>query len=318
MTPEQTAAAPALPLHPQDELECRRCGVHCDKVVYPGRLSRARLSRSSTPTRRGATRTSAACRRSTTSRSTSTCCGPRRRRKPGFGAILARRRPLPMCKAEIERTYESRLDEELGCINPEFDELPGRRADVPGLRAAQDRLSSASSRRRRIVRAAIHASQTTSDERRAERERVDRADPEPAEGDAEAVQRAVVAASPALTARGAEMQPDRRVAGRADRGRLRALQAARSGERGRRSASAVTVTAARRADAASRRCSRAIVRSVAFRPACRSWTSTCLAGDRPERRETGDRLLDVRARDLQHQVGAARCARRDCACTEPA
>src|SRR5436309_9459423 len=24
-----------LPLHPQDEVECRRCGVHCDKVVYP-------------------------------------------------------------------------------------------------------------------------------------------------------------------------------------------------------------------------------------------------------------------------------------------
>src|ERR687886_589581 len=25
----------ALPLHPQDEVECRRCEVHCDKVVYP-------------------------------------------------------------------------------------------------------------------------------------------------------------------------------------------------------------------------------------------------------------------------------------------
>jgi hypothetical protein len=44
-------------------------------------------------------------------------------RKPGFGAIRAVRQPLPMCKAEVERTYESRLDE-LGCINPEFDELP--------------------------------------------------------------------------------------------------------------------------------------------------------------------------------------------------
>jgi hypothetical protein len=29
-----------------------------------------------------------------------------------------------MCQAEIERTYESRLDDELGCINPEFEELP--------------------------------------------------------------------------------------------------------------------------------------------------------------------------------------------------
>ena len=25
----------SLPLHPQDETECRRCDVHCDKVVYP-------------------------------------------------------------------------------------------------------------------------------------------------------------------------------------------------------------------------------------------------------------------------------------------
>ena len=29
-------ASPALPLHPQEEAECRRCEVHCDKVVYPG------------------------------------------------------------------------------------------------------------------------------------------------------------------------------------------------------------------------------------------------------------------------------------------
>ena len=34
---EQAAAAPSeLPLRPQDEVECRRCEVHCDKVVYPG------------------------------------------------------------------------------------------------------------------------------------------------------------------------------------------------------------------------------------------------------------------------------------------
>jgi hypothetical protein len=45
-------------------------------------------------------------------------------RKPGFGAIRAVRRPLPMCRAEVERTYESRSDDELGCVNPEFSELP--------------------------------------------------------------------------------------------------------------------------------------------------------------------------------------------------
>jgi hypothetical protein len=44
-------------------------------------------------------------------------------RAPGFGAIRATRRPLPMCRAEVEQTYESRADE-LGCINPEFSELP--------------------------------------------------------------------------------------------------------------------------------------------------------------------------------------------------
>src|ERR1044072_9570691 len=36
-TREQAAAQPTeLPLRPQDEVECRRCDVHCDKVVYPG------------------------------------------------------------------------------------------------------------------------------------------------------------------------------------------------------------------------------------------------------------------------------------------
>ena len=37
MTQPAHGAAPAteLPLRPQDELECRRCEVHCDKVVYP-------------------------------------------------------------------------------------------------------------------------------------------------------------------------------------------------------------------------------------------------------------------------------------------
>jgi hypothetical protein len=44
-------------------------------------------------------------------------------RKPGFGAIRAMRRPLPMCKVEVEPTYESRADD-VGCLNPEFYELP--------------------------------------------------------------------------------------------------------------------------------------------------------------------------------------------------
>src|SRR5215208_1669183 len=36
--PDQREASPPaeLPLRPQDEVECRRCDVHCDKVVHPG------------------------------------------------------------------------------------------------------------------------------------------------------------------------------------------------------------------------------------------------------------------------------------------
>ncbi|MDX6401732.1 MAG: hypothetical protein QOF27_2338, partial [Gaiellaceae bacterium] len=36
--PAQRLAPPSvteIPLRPQDELECRRCEVHCEKVVYP-------------------------------------------------------------------------------------------------------------------------------------------------------------------------------------------------------------------------------------------------------------------------------------------
>ena len=37
MTDSLLPTTPAeLPLRPQDEVECRRCEVHCDKVVYPG------------------------------------------------------------------------------------------------------------------------------------------------------------------------------------------------------------------------------------------------------------------------------------------
>jgi hypothetical protein len=45
------------------------------------------------------------------------------RRRDGFGAVKANREPLPMCHAEVERCYEHRAGE-LGCINPEFSELP--------------------------------------------------------------------------------------------------------------------------------------------------------------------------------------------------
>jgi hypothetical protein len=45
------------------------------------------------------------------------------RSRSGFGAVRAVRRPLPMCKAEVSTCYERRAGS-LGCVNPEFFELP--------------------------------------------------------------------------------------------------------------------------------------------------------------------------------------------------
>jgi len=44
-------------------------------------------------------------------------------RRDGFGAVVARRAPLPMCLAEVSSCYEQRCDE-AGCRNPEFFEMP--------------------------------------------------------------------------------------------------------------------------------------------------------------------------------------------------
>jgi hypothetical protein len=44
-------------------------------------------------------------------------------RRGGFGAVRSVRQPLPMCRVEVEETYRNRGDD-LGCVNPEFSELP--------------------------------------------------------------------------------------------------------------------------------------------------------------------------------------------------
>jgi len=44
-------------------------------------------------------------------------------RRGGFGAGKAKPQPLPMCRVEVEETYRHRSDD-LGCVNPEFSELP--------------------------------------------------------------------------------------------------------------------------------------------------------------------------------------------------
>ncbi len=121
MTPQQ-AAAPTLPLHPQDEAECRRCDVHCEKVVYPG----ACLGRSCpfvyAYEEHG--HTFMGCLQQVFAAEIDVDLLRRAERTPeGFGAVRARRGPLPMCESAVQATFAHR-ESELGCLNPEFAELP--------------------------------------------------------------------------------------------------------------------------------------------------------------------------------------------------
>ena len=112
--PSQVPAAEAT--------ECRRCGVVCQKVVYPSScLARScpflyahdQFGHTYVGCTHGVFATEIdldILRRSA-------------RRRNGFGAVLAARQPFELCHSGIERAYEDREDP-LGCINPEFHELP--------------------------------------------------------------------------------------------------------------------------------------------------------------------------------------------------
>ena len=111
-----------LPLRPQDETECRRCGVHCDKVVYPAACVERACPFLYAYEEFG--HTYVGCMQKVFAPEIDLdMLRAAEARKSGFGAIRAARQPLPMCKVEVERCYESRSDE-LGCVNPEFSELP--------------------------------------------------------------------------------------------------------------------------------------------------------------------------------------------------
>jgi hypothetical protein len=106
------------------EVECRQCGVVCQKVIHPQRCleqacpflySYEAFGRSYTGCTQGIF--AVAIDHEHLERG--------RRRRSGFGSIRAVREPLPICPAEVERAYENR-EEPLGCINPEFYELPDR------------------------------------------------------------------------------------------------------------------------------------------------------------------------------------------------
>jgi hypothetical protein len=112
----------ALPMHPQEEMECRRCEVHCDKVVYPGACLGTGCPFVYSYEALG--QTYVGCMQKIFEvEIDQDMLRAAERRQAGFGAIRAVRQPLPMCKSEVESTYAHRADE-TGCVNPEFGELP--------------------------------------------------------------------------------------------------------------------------------------------------------------------------------------------------
>jgi len=121
---ESSPIAPeiSLPLRPQDEVECRRCRVHCDKVVYPAACIDRGCPFSYAYEEFG--RTYIGCMQKVYAVEIDLdLLRQAEATRAGFGAVRTRRQPLPMCRVEVEQTYGHRSGD-LGCVNPEFSELP--------------------------------------------------------------------------------------------------------------------------------------------------------------------------------------------------
>jgi hypothetical protein len=111
-----------LPLRPQDEVACSRCEVHCAKVVYPGACVEQSCPFVYAYEAFGHTYMGCMQRVFDVEIDLDLLRAAERRRD-GFGAVVARKAPLPMCRAEVSSCYEQRADE-VGCRNPEFFEMP--------------------------------------------------------------------------------------------------------------------------------------------------------------------------------------------------
>jgi len=119
---EQRAHGLTFPLRPQDEVECRRCRVHCDKIVYPSACLERSCPFVYAYEEHG--HTFMGCMQKVFAAEIDLdMVAAAEARREGFGAVRALRAPLPMCRSAIEPCFAQRLPE-LGCANPEFNELP--------------------------------------------------------------------------------------------------------------------------------------------------------------------------------------------------
>jgi hypothetical protein len=116
-----------LPLRVQDEVACTHCEVHCEKVVYPGAC--VRIACPFVYAYEAWGHTYMGCLQKVFDVEIDLELLESAEATPsGFGAVRACRAPLPMCEVEVVETYASREDE-IGCRNPEFHELPRERAN---------------------------------------------------------------------------------------------------------------------------------------------------------------------------------------------
>jgi hypothetical protein len=119
----QPERAGELPLRPQDELECRRCGVHCDKVVYPSACLERACPFVYAFEEFG--HTYIGCMQKVYDVEIDLeLLRAAEAQHDGFGAVRSVRTALPMCRVEVEECYGSERAGELGCRNPEFHEIP--------------------------------------------------------------------------------------------------------------------------------------------------------------------------------------------------
>jgi hypothetical protein len=115
-------ATTPLSLRPQDEVECRLCEVHCDKVVYPSACMDRSCPFVYAYEEHG--HTFMGCMQKVFEVEIDVeMVRAAERRHEGFGAVRAIKRPLPMCHSAVDPCFTHRAGE-LGCVNPEFNELP--------------------------------------------------------------------------------------------------------------------------------------------------------------------------------------------------
>ena len=116
---EEATAAVGLPLRVQDEVACRHCDVHCEKVVYPAAC--LRIACPFVYAYQAWGHTYVGCMQKIFDVEIDLdLLEEAEAGRGGFGAVRARRAPLPMCEVEVVGTYPHREDE-LGGVREAAD-----------------------------------------------------------------------------------------------------------------------------------------------------------------------------------------------------